>query len=330
MLISWVLAYNAPAESFRGREVQLVGYNDTSYHNPGMYNTTTKRDMTARRIIDQFSEPLAIRDYLMSTNCCFSDHETGIKSRARVFDFLSLGFNIATWYSNYVPTRTSPYRHPRDVMYGIPNNIPDWYKSIHDSTESRCINLIQSRESLPTELAQAAIPNYEDRRDHALRNVPDDRLEALSKNHCFKCFHRVSQSGCNGFRYIMGLNIYPDESTYIALATAQSTVEEAVTEACNPTPEAVQIIANAENRTQQWNTVPEIEFCEHGLNGPPNCMDCDNTVLQMLTAEAAEATEEPEVNQGEAVVEETTEETVDVDLAERMRLVNAWAQAERD
>lgn len=300
---------------FQVMNTAYCGYTDSESIRPGMYNTANNRSSTFAAI-RQLYDSRILNETPLSSNCCFDTHSIGIKRSTEDLDFLTLMFKIQNWYNVYIPGPTSPYRHPREVMYGLPEDIPDWYKQIHDSTVETCMSLICTNES-----SNATDDLFQSRPSGLLRSVPDNALKHLAINHCSKCFHKDT---CHGLTYILNDTAafdndldktpveYYEELSY--LPPEFSTVVEAPEEEV----ETEVILEEAEEASLE---------CAHDIPLDGNCVDCQIATLERIRRDidSEEAAQEPEMVQGEAVEEESIEEE-----NETRRLMAAWVQAERD
>jgi len=267
---------------FRRRNVIFCGYNDNSHVNPGLYNTAN-RDSRIARVIRGIFNCFTLDS--LQNNTCLSEYEHDIMSSIKRLDYLTMLINIVSWYTVYVPGRTNPYRHPRQLFFGIPNDIPEWYKSQHDSSVGACETLVI------TEYGTGEARN--DNETDVLRRVTDDNLKGLLLNHCHNCFHNTN---CR-------VNSYAKETVYDGNET---TYQEALIE---------------HNKTHVGITEKIIArpvdlglSCEHGNSGPSDCLDCDEIArFQALDpgVAAREIEEESELSYSE--IQEIIEETVDTD-----------------
>jgi len=290
----------------------MAGYSTSSHHRPVLYNTHNVHSRVSTTLGEIFA---GNSDYVeaIENNNCFSDHEPTIKRNARKHDYLSQGLNLLSWYQVYVPGRTNPYAQTRDIFFGIGRDIPEWYKSLHDSDTNSCKSLIQrnygSRNGDPAPISE----------------IDGEILKNISINHCNNCFHRSGGAGCDVFGGIVSNN-WGGINEYQRVIRSLESAEEVTTEVCEPTVEAAEFISSSIEREnlnlQRIETVVEEELlvlnvCEHGNSGPIDCLDCDESVTNGLT------------NAAEELAEATSEEDTDLEQRRMMELMQAWSQAER-
>ena len=209
---------------FRIRRCRMEGFTNINHFRPNLYNTSGENSNAARvidRIFDNDNESL-----FLTNNNCFSEHERGIFRSANRLDYLTLCMNLLTWHQVYIPTRTQPYEHPNQVFFGIGNDIPEWYRSLHDSSSGRCRSLI--------------ITNYAENGGSTIDAVSNQNLRALALNHCNNCYHKDAEESCNTFATAR-VRAFGDNWDNYTIALAEHN-KDLNTEVCTPTPTAVETI----------------------------------------------------------------------------------------
>jgi len=169
---------NVRGDTMVGMNAIFTGYTDVAHQRPNLYCIYGRGSTEYSNINAVFSGESTTP---LSNHLCMSEYESSLKISARNFRFISLGVHLLQWHKVYVPTRTNPFDHPGKILFGIPNDIPEWYKSMHDSDVSSCRNLI--------------LNNYTDT-GSGVENLDRDDARGLLLNHCANCMHRESQDEC--------------------------------------------------------------------------------------------------------------------------------------
>jgi len=260
-------------------DVKNYAHSDLNNHSV-FYCTSALNDQVGRDSEKLFNEE---RDYIPAMNTCFNSYGSNITSGMQQRSYLPLFTHVKSWLINYICTKTSPYKHPRDVFYGLPINIPKWYENLHDASSSACMaNLyrhsieIQQRDQ---EINTNAIePGHEIRpsMQHKLNHVSDVDLTALLDNKCSDC-QLISTCYLNKYAHEALPSYYDDKKACALPGIAPEKFD--MPGVCRPTVSAVESIL-AEGRVTDEGIEPVFEIIEDvPLEVPldPNIITTENT-----------------------------------------------------
>jgi len=200
---------------------------NSSTNHPFPYNTALADSSTALSMRSFFNDQTNNRQLIPKDNCCFSDYQSCITTNSLSRGYLSLINNVRSWTTGYIPGRTTPYRHPKDIFFGLPKDMPDWYNGLHDCSPRSCANLflsidIQSEDKHRTTVAD--LSKKEIMSDaYLLRKldyISDFDLQILRNNKCNNC---KLKGACSLEEYVLGaLNLPLVESETIEATQVES------------------------------------------------------------------------------------------------------------
>ena len=166
-----------------GASTNICGYSDSRHNYVNFYNTST---ITARMIrgFDYLFGNGPTQGATLPNNCCFGGHD--IPRIVATLSPLTIATALKNWLSMYTPGMTSPYAHPNSIFYGVPRDIPSWYKPLHDASGLACKNNLVNRYSHAS-ITLNHTEDHEDDKYTGLDHMSKGILHKLLENKCNSC-----------------------------------------------------------------------------------------------------------------------------------------------